>query len=1176
MDFNMIDGGTSAILNNFRDLPDFSAFEDFARSLWQNEAAVMVGAGFSRVCIREKDSRVPPLWSTFKTSMETALGYPQGAGPDALRLAQEYQTLHGENGMDQLIHHLIADSQWEPGPLHKQLLEFPWRDVLTTNWDTLLERTKPQTPDRIYSYVRTVQDIAHRAQPRIVKLHGSMPSHKPFIFTEDDYRTYPVRFAPFVNLAQQVMLEHDLCLIGFSGVDPNFLAWSGWVRDTLNVSARRIRLVGVLELSHVSRALLERRNVTPIDLAPLVEDLHPDERHERALELFFAALLASKPPSPYTWGIGPDKFSQSSAAKEEDRPSRVDVAKAWAKDRNVYPGWIVGPNLETHRLRYSHLSLRIIDEQAEAHLRFSLERIWRHRTARIWLNLEDMEDADAHYESAGKCLTIPEKVELCASIAAEWRFYQKWDEWTRWMARLESIGSSEASLHHTYEVALRALLDWDDHSVQKAAGAIKSDEPIWMMRRAGLLATQFRHREAAELYQTALLSIRQKLLSSPKSAWLISLEGWASMFHRVSFSALSDDCFSLPRDESDETRMRYVAAKSDPWETISSLERLASERIDRNRNDAEQWKLSFKSGRYSRGGTRRLGGDDECPFYGLLELIERTGAPEHIANVNMFSSRLETAYRAITTHDENDLLTFFARYRGSEKKVLDWMIPRMHVARLSDSAVQHFLLVIPRRIDSLAILQDRFGAESHLTFLIELLARVIVRASSTQAFEIFHWVVNLLNRSTLSWTSYSACRAVLEGAIEAMEPDERQKAMDIALHMKTPGEARAKGLERDWPEIFDGFSETDAEMINISLHHTTRINSLITLVRDDVKLDRGRALRRLHILFRAGKLTEEQTKLLDTSIWVRCDESGWPSDTEVHPWLFLELPGKARAEALFIEKIVGGVASGQIGHQILMNLRAGLDRTETVVPKETLVSCVKSCLMWKPASTEEKNPIDRLLLGNDGFDQATGREIGEVLARSLLPRLEAEDLPQDIARQLKAPEKLPHIPSLAATAFQVARLWPEHQSVALRQIRYAVASREPSRVYPAFIAVKQIIKNTSVYANFPREIKELLLHACEQRTQPGLSSALSLLGNMFENHQLNDDDIERLSSALPHVLNEYRYDQKNLEVPAMAELPTVRREVHRLSKLLLHHSSELEQLKLDLDVDPLPEVRILN
>lgn len=1172
----MINVATSSILNRFRDLPDFPAFEAFARALWQDEAAVMVGAGFSRVCTCEANSPTPPLWGDFKIAMAAALGYGEGEGPDALRLAQEYQTLHGDSGLDQLIHRLVTDDQWEPGTLHKQLLEFPWRDVLTTNWDTLLERTKPQTPDRIYSCVRTVQDIAHRAQPRIVKLHGSLPSHKPFIFTEDDYRTYPIRFSPFVNLAQQVMLEHDLCLVGFSGVDPNFLAWSGWVRDTLNVSARRIRLVGVLKLSPVSRALLERRNVTPIDLAPLVSNLHRDEQHEKALELFFGALLAAKPPSPYAWDIGPEKFTQSAIEKEEDRPTRTEVARAWAKDKSTYPGWIIGPYRETHRLRYSFPAIQKSDEPAEAHLRFALERIWRHRTTGIWLNLHDMQNAHTHFESAEQSLSKTEKAELCVSIAAEWRRYQKWDEWTHWMDRLGAIGSDEAGLHHAYEAGQRAVINWDDNEVLKAATALNSDEPIWMMRRAGLLAILFRHREAAELYQAALLRIRQKLLSAPKSAWLISLEGWAALFHRVSYSALSNDVISFPDNESEETRMRYIAAKSDPWDIISRLERLASERIDRNRQEAEQWKLSFRSGRYSPGGTMRVNGDDECPFYGLLELIERTGAPENIANFNVFSSRLETAYRAITNHDENDLLTFFARYRGSEKKILDWIMPRMQVACLSDVVIKHFIYRVPQRIDRLAKFQDRRGGENHLVFLLEFLARIIIRASSTRALEIFQWVVNMLDSSTLWWRSYSACGAVLEGAVEAMEEDERQNAMGLALCMKTPGEVGAQAREDSWPELFDSFSNEDAQNFRVSPHSAIRIDTLIALVKDGAELDRSRALMRLHMLYSVGKLTSDQSEALNSAIWARCGESGWPCDTQLHPWIFLELPGKCRADGLFFEKIVGGVASGKIEHELLVNLRAGLESTGVDVPKSSLVSCVKSCLAWAPTAAEERDPISRALSGDDWRDQATGREIGELLARNLLPHLDAEDLQEDIAEQLKDPERLPHIPSLAATTFQMARLWPSHQSQAFAHIRSAIASRDPIRVYPAYIAMKQFLKNASAESYVPHEIKELLLHACEQRTQPGLSSTLELLGYMVENHQLNGESLNRLTSALPNVLKEYRYDQKNLEVPSMAELPSVRKGVHRLSRLLLDRCAGLKELKSELENDPLPEVRFVN
>ena len=87
--------------------------------------------------------------------------------------------------------------------------------------------------------------ISSAAAPRIIKLHGTVPGSEycPLIVTEEDYRTYPTKFAPFVNTVQQLMMETALLLIGFSGDDPNFLSWSGWVRDNLGGSAPKIYLL---------------------------------------------------------------------------------------------------------------------------------------------------------------------------------------------------------------------------------------------------------------------------------------------------------------------------------------------------------------------------------------------------------------------------------------------------------------------------------------------------------------------------------------------------------------------------------------------------------------------------------------------------------------------------------------------------------------------------------------------------------------------------------------------------------------------------------------------------------------------------------------------------------------------------------------------------------------------
>ena len=167
----------------------------------------------------------------------------------------------------------------------------------------MIERAATQIIDRHYDVVRTVSDIPASVRPRIVKLHGTLPSIRPLIFTEDDFRTYPVCFAPFANLAQQSMMENVFCLLGFSGDDPNFLYWSGWVRDHLGDYAPRIYLVGWLDLPPPRRRMLEDRGVNPIDLAQLSPPVTwPAEmRHQRALEWFLCSLEEAEPYRETEW-----------------------------------------------------------------------------------------------------------------------------------------------------------------------------------------------------------------------------------------------------------------------------------------------------------------------------------------------------------------------------------------------------------------------------------------------------------------------------------------------------------------------------------------------------------------------------------------------------------------------------------------------------------------------------------------------------------------------------------------------------------------------------------------------------------------------------------------------------------------------------------------------------------
>jgi SIR2-like domain len=263
---------------NFPDLPHLRQLQ---KDLWQwpkARASVMVGAGFSlnaeplagvttrfptwRQLVRAMFDELHPVQPS-ETPKQAKAREERFNSANALRIASEYEAAFDRRKLDLLIRTQNFDSDYQPGKLYRLLLQLPWVDVCTANYDTLLERT--EVLGRTYQLVTKVSELTTAFAPRIVKLHGSFPSQIPFIISEEDYRTYPRKFAPFVNSVQQSLLENAFVLIGFSGDDPNFLEWTGWIRDELGGKHAPIYLTGPLSLGHVERSLLARRGV---DLPP--------------------------------------------------------------------------------------------------------------------------------------------------------------------------------------------------------------------------------------------------------------------------------------------------------------------------------------------------------------------------------------------------------------------------------------------------------------------------------------------------------------------------------------------------------------------------------------------------------------------------------------------------------------------------------------------------------------------------------------------------------------------------------------------------------------------------------------------------------------------------------------------------------------------------------------------
>lgn len=124
--------------------------------------------------------------------------------------------------------------------------------------------------------------------------------------------------------------------------------------------------------------------------------------------------------------------------------------------------------------------------------------------------------------------------------------------------------------------------------------------------------------------------------------------------------------------------------------------------------------------------------------------------------------------------------------------------------------ISQLLKAAVNRADRMLRHREGRHQDDHLSVLLAFLARVIIRADSQVALDIFVWGRDLLASPFLPWVCYKDCDELLRNALEAMGHPERQVALERALDLSLPIEADAKAVERGWP-LAESFSAEDIQ-----------------------------------------------------------------------------------------------------------------------------------------------------------------------------------------------------------------------------------------------------------------------------------------------------------------------------------------------------------------------------
>lgn len=153
-------------------------------------------------------------------------------------VATEYEKYKGNReSLDVYIenHILPIQKMSQSSNVHETFLQLNWCDIVTTNWDNLLEKADV---NKRYNVVCSAKELKYSNKDRIVKIHGSIrvdPENFKYeydgcfdhlyLITEKDFENYPINHEGFSNFMKVKILENSFCLFGFSGNDWNFRYW---------------------------------------------------------------------------------------------------------------------------------------------------------------------------------------------------------------------------------------------------------------------------------------------------------------------------------------------------------------------------------------------------------------------------------------------------------------------------------------------------------------------------------------------------------------------------------------------------------------------------------------------------------------------------------------------------------------------------------------------------------------------------------------------------------------------------------------------------------------------------------------------------------------------------------------------------------------------------------------
>lgn len=813
-------------------------------NLHEGKASCLVGAGFSKNAEMDDAIHMKDWFELADDFYETLYGEkPDDKNvryKNVLRLASQVEASKGRGELESLIQNSLPDERVYPGRLHIELMKLPWSDVFTTNYDTLLEKAFIEA-DRYYYKVTNKETLLYTPHPRLIKLHGSFPDIRPFIITEEDYRTYPQRFPEFVNTVRQSLIENVLCLIGFSGDDPNFLSWIGWLRDVMGEQASPVYQITYNNQMHDSNIHLSHDlGIDVINLA----DIKKVSGFSEALDFFFM-YIGKKYKTDWS---GELKNAHTSIHIGENYD--VDaLIKEMKMIRESYPGWIVLP--ASHMSEFSDTKEYIpfwtniyakCANDVIKQVNFLFEVNWRIETALAspdmeWY-LQALEQLPSEDANGLDNSTYQKLLGLKLSLLNTYRFKGADDDYVHLLENIETHISQLTYEHKrqlNYIKCLYAISTLNYSNVQQVVDDwnLRSFDYQGHLWKAGMLIEMGQLRESQVMLRDLLKSVKRNILTSKYSAQLSSVRSAIELFL---------------------WRMDYMYSmyKSNPDFDFAEIARTCRDMIVKEENKPSHHQITHGFNLLDTGQQWNFGGSGfRGDYYGAIRyfrLYEKLGFP--FGMPVGFSSEVETKTFMIER-----LMRYYPKY------ALQWIVRCCETKTIN--ALNRETLLHIRREDACAFF-DKSIASCEIG-LDRYAGRILQKRVLTCLLPILVKLSVLLTQERMERVFNALCIVYRQ---HSRKYDGKQVQ---TLYDNLSGESlkRCQKEALEQPILQSGVREEDFKMPNLlkdEIDYSIEAGNIaMTGLSSDVIKEQQAAYKRLRILKRTKK-DDLTSSVLDTCI----------------------------------------------------------------------------------------------------------------------------------------------------------------------------------------------------------------------------------------------------------------------------------------------------------------------